>query len=81
MTVEELAAYPKPAVGTKIAAEILGVDRYSLNVAAKEGRLAADHFFSGNRLYISKAWLLKFCGYEEKPATTANGLFFLRKAQ
>ena len=63
MTLDELAAYPKATVGSKIASEILGCDRYSLNIAAKNGTLNADYFFSGNRLHISKAWLLHFCGY------------------
>lgn len=63
MTLDELAAYPKASVGSKVAAEILGCDRYSLNIAAKQGTLNADYFFSGNRLHISKAWLLGFCGY------------------
>lgn len=63
MTLDELAAYPKATVGTKIASEILGCDRYSLNIAAKQGTLNAEYFFSGNRLHISKAWLLHFCGY------------------
>lgn len=63
MTLDELANWPKAGVSTRIAAEILGCDRYSLNIAAKQGTLNADYFFSGNRLYISKAWLLSFCGY------------------
>ena len=79
MTLEELAAYPKPAVGTKIAAEILGCDRYSLNVAAKHGQLGADYFFSGNRLYISKEWLLNFCGYYRNGAKEGQGKLFVHK--
>ena len=63
MTLDEVAASPKATVGTKTAAEILGCDRYSLTIAAKQGTLNAEYFFSGNRLHISKAWLLHFCGY------------------
>ncbi|MBE5807010.1 MAG: helix-turn-helix domain-containing protein [Clostridiales bacterium] len=62
MSVEELAALPGVAVGTKEAAAVLGCDRYSLTIAAKCGMLGLPHFFSGNRLKISKAALLEFCG-------------------
>ena len=67
MTVEELAALPGVHVGTKEAA-VLGCDRYSLNIAAKQGTLNIPHMFVGNRLKISKAALLEYCGYirEEK---------------
>ena len=63
MTVEELAALPGVHVGTKEAAAVLGCDRYSLNIAAKQGTLGLDHTFVGNRLKISKASLLEYCGY------------------
>ena len=63
MTLDELAAWPKETVGSKEAAQILGCDRYAMNIAAKQGTLNAEYFFSGNRLKISKAWLLHFCGY------------------
>lgn len=68
MTVEELAALPGVHVGTKEAAAVLGCDRYSLNIAAKQGMLKIAHTFVGNRLKISKAALLEYCGYckEEK---------------
>ena len=70
MTVEELAALPGVHVGTKEAAAVLGCDRYSLNIAAKQGTLNIPHLFVGNRLKISKAALLEYCGYikrEEAP--------------
>lgn len=70
MTVEELAALPGVHVGTKEAAAVLGCDRYSLNIAAKQGTLNIPHMFVGNRLKISKAALLEYCGYikrEEAP--------------
>lgn len=63
MTVEELAALPGVHVGTKEAAAVLGCDRYSLNIAAKQGTLNIAHTFVGNRLKISKAALLEYCGY------------------
>lgn len=66
MTVEELAALPGVTVGTKEAAAVLGCDRYSLNIAAKQGTLNLAHTFVGNRLKISKASLLEFCGYLRK---------------
>lgn len=68
MSLDELAAYPGVHVGTKEAAAVLGCDRYSLNIAAKQGTLGIKHTFVGNRLKISKASLLEYCGYiqEEK---------------
>ncbi len=63
MTVEELAAMPGTTVGTKEAAAVLGCDRYSLNIAAKQGTLGIKHTFVGNRLKFSKSDLLEFCGY------------------
>lgn len=66
MTLEELAELPGYTVGTKIAAEFLGADRYSLNIAAKAGRLGLPYAFSGNRLKISKAALLEYCGWKGK---------------
>lgn len=63
MTVEELAALPGVTVGSKEASAVLGCDRYALNIAAKNGELGLQCFFSGNRLKISKASLLEFCGY------------------
>lgn len=63
MSVQELAALPGVLVGTKEAAAALGCDRYSLNIAAKQGTLKIRHTFVGNRLKLSKADLLDFCGY------------------
>lgn len=63
MTPQELMAIPGNSVGTKVAAEVIGCSRYGLNLAAKQGMLALDHTFSGNRLYISKAALLRYMGY------------------
>lgn len=65
-TLEEVAAMPGNSVGTKIAAELIGCDRYSLNIAAKEGTLGLPFVFSGNRLHISKAALLEFCGAKKE---------------
>lgn len=62
MTVEELAAMPGTTVGTKEAAAVLGCDRYSLNIAAKQGTLGIRHTYVGNRLKLSKADLLEFVG-------------------
>ena len=63
MTLDELAALPGVQVGTKEAAAVLGCDRYSLNISAKQGTLKIAHTFVGNRLKISKAALLEYCGY------------------
>lgn len=61
MTLDELKAMPGYTVGTKEASAVLGCDRYALNIAAKQGTLALPHFFSGNRLKISKEALINFC--------------------
>lgn len=71
MTIDELAAYPKATVGTKIAAEFLGCDRYALNIAAKQNRLNIPFFFSGNRLHISRTGLLDFLGYYKEKTLEA----------
>ena len=63
MTPQELAAIPGKSVGTKEAAAILGVSRWGLTLAAKQGQLGLPYAFSGNRLKISKAALLAYCGY------------------
>lgn len=63
MTLEELAAMPGNSVGTKEAAEVLGCSRWGLTLAAKQGQLGLPYAFSGNRLKISKAALLEYCGY------------------
>ena len=65
MSLEELAALPGVHVGTKEAAAVLGCDRYSLNIAAKQGTLNLKYMYVGNRLKISKASLLEYCGYGE----------------
>ena len=43
------------------ASGLLNCDPYRLNVAAKAGRLAIRHIFSGRNLRISKTDLLAFC--------------------
>ena len=75
MTVEELAAFPGVHVGTKEAAAVLGCDRYSLNIAAKQGTLTLDHTYVGNRLKISKAALLEYCGYIHKEKAPLSIVF------
>ena len=75
MTIEELAAVPGQSVGSKEAAAILGCDRYALNIAAKQGTLNLPYFFSGNRLKISKAALLEYCGYAKKEKPTHTFIF------
>ncbi len=69
LTLEELKAWPEAYVTPAQASKLLGCDRYTLNVAAKAGRLSIPHVMVGNRLKLSKAALLEFCGVgmEEKP--------------
>lgn len=64
MTLEELAMTPGYSVTPAVAAQFLQCNPYALNVAAKEGRLGLEHCFAGRRLHISKAALLKYCGYQ-----------------
>lgn len=72
MTVEELANMPGFTVGTALAAHFLEVDQWSVTLMARCGRFPEDaFFFSGNRLHISKGWLLGFLGY--KPEGTRAG--------
>lgn len=70
MTLEQIAAMPGNSVGTKEAASILGISRWGLTLAAKQGQLGLPYVFSGNRLKISKSALLEYCGY--KPDTKAE---------
>jgi len=63
-TLKELAALPGNSVGTKEAAYFLGTSRWGLTLAAKQGQLGLPFVFSGNRLKISKAALLEYCGYK-----------------
>ncbi len=65
-TLEELAAMPGLTVGTGAVHSVLGVDRYTLNIMAREGKLPYACFFSGNRLHIVKSSFLEFMGYKEK---------------
>ena len=62
LTLEELKTWDKPYVTPAQASGLLGCDRYSLNVAARAGRLSIPHVLVGNRLKISRAALLEFCG-------------------
>ena len=63
-TLQELAAMPALTIGTGIAHKLMGCDRYTLNIMAREGKLPFDSFFSGNRLHIVKASFLEFMGYK-----------------
>lgn len=63
VTLQELAKMPGNSVGTKIASEFLGTSQWGLTLAAKDGKLGLPYVFSGNRLKISKAAILEFCGY------------------
>lgn len=70
MTLQELAALPGNTVGTKEAAEVLGCSRWGLSLAAKQGQLGLPFVFSGNRLKISKAALLEYCGWKPEEKAT-----------
>jgi hypothetical protein len=61
----QIAALPRFDISPAEAAPLLGSDGYSLNIAAKNGRLGSiEHFFAGVNLRLSKASVLKFIGYE-----------------
>lgn len=64
-TLAELAAMPGLTIGTGAVSSVLGVDRYTLNIMAREGKLPYACFFSGNRLHIVKKSFLDFMGYKE----------------
>jgi len=65
MTVDDLAKLPQFTIGTAIAAHFLEVDQWYVTLMARSGRIPnGQFFFSGNRLHISKAWLLDFLGYK-----------------
>lgn len=70
-TLDELAALPGNSVGTRIASKFLGVSQWGLSLAAKEGKLGLPYVFSGNRLHISKAALLEYCGYKPQAEKSA----------
>ena len=70
MTLQELAETKEAFVSPKIAAEILGVSQWGLNVRAKAsmengiGTIGCIRFFfSGRNLKLCKADILSFCGY------------------
>ena len=64
-TLAEVAAMPDVWVTPAVAARLLGMKNpYGLNLAAKNGHLGIPYIFSGNRLKISKAYLLDFCGWK-----------------
>lgn len=70
MTVEELAKTPGFTVGTALAAHFLEVDQWDVTLMARGGKLPKEaFFFSGNRLHISKGWLLDFLGYKPERAS------------
>ena len=70
LTAEELAqhldkleAIAQFDLSPEEAAPVLGCDAYALNIAAKSGNLGSiGHYFSGNRLRLSKLDVLAFCG-------------------
>lgn len=72
-TLEELAAVPGYSVSPTVAARFLGCTPYALNLAAKEHRLTLGHYFAGRWLRISKADVLRYCGWQEPPANRGGG--------
>ena len=66
MTVEDLAQMEAPSVNSEIAARFLGGTPYGIVISAKAGTLGSVAYtFSGNRLKVSRASLLKYLGYEK----------------
>lgn len=57
-SIEYLESIDGPTITPKQAAKVLGGRPYLLNVAAKEGRLALPHVWSGCHLKILKEPLL-----------------------
>lgn len=53
-TLEELKQMTSATIRPVDAAGVLGCVPYLLNVAAREGKLAVNHYFSGSRLHISR---------------------------
>ena len=68
MTLEDLARLPGRTVGTAIAAHFLEMDRWNVTLAARQKTLPLpqdNYYFSGNRLHVLKAGLLRLHGYVE----------------
>ena len=66
MTVDDLARRDAPSVNSEIAARFLGGTPYGIVISAKAGMLGSVAYtFSGNRLKVSRASLLKYLGYEK----------------
>lgn len=60
---DKIEALPRFDLSPAEAAPLLGVDSYSLNLAADTGRLGSiEHVYAGRNLRLSKASVLKFCG-------------------
>lgn len=64
LSLEEIAQIPRDYIVPWEAAGVLGVDPYSLNIAAKAGRLNLEHVLVGTRLKIAKIPFLERMGYE-----------------
>lgn len=62
MTLEELKTWPEETISPLQASGVLHCSPYVLNKMAREGKLQIRHIFMGERLRISKAALLEFCG-------------------
>ncbi len=64
MTVEDLARMDTPSVNSEIAARFLGGTPYGIVISAKAGRMGSvEYTFSGNRLKVSRASLLRYLGW------------------
>lgn len=59
-----LEALPRFDISPTEAAPVLGCEPYSLNLGAKSGNVfgSIGFYFAGNRLRLSKADVLRFCG-------------------
>lgn len=64
LSLADLAAIPREYLLPREVAPILGVEPYSLNVAAKAGKLNLEHVLVGTRLKIAKKPFLQRMGYE-----------------
>ena len=62
LTMEEIKALDRPYVIPIEVAHLLGCQPYYLNLSAEAGMLGIAHIRSGNRLKISRAAFLEYCG-------------------
>ena len=63
MGLRELSELPREWLTSSEVAAVLGMDSFSVVVAARTGALPFPHLFSGNRLKVFKRPFLEKMGY------------------